>query len=109
MNTDTRHATPSTLHLPPSTLLRLHATISGVVQGVCFRMDAREEARRLGLTGWVRNLPNGDVETVAEGDETAVNRYLAWCHRGPPAAEVSGVDSEFAPATGEFQGFGVRY
>ncbi len=64
---------------------RVHAFLRGRVQGVWFRASTREEARRLGLTGWVRNLPDGRVEFVAEGDEAALDQLLSWCRRGGPA------------------------
>jgi len=64
---------------------RVHAFLRGRVQGVWFRASTREEALRLGLAGWVRNLPDGRVEFVAEGDEAALDELLAWCRRGGPA------------------------
>ncbi|MDA0578000.1 MAG: acylphosphatase [Verrucomicrobia bacterium] len=82
--------------------------VDGRVQGVFFRVSACTEARRLGITGWVRNLPDGSVETVAEGLPDQVQAYLAWCRRGPPHAQVRGVSEGYAPATGEFLGFVVR-
>ena len=66
--------------------------VSGLVQGVAFRYHAREEARARGLTGWVRNLRDGRVETLCEGEESAVEAFLAWLHRGPPAAHVRGIE-----------------
>jgi acylphosphatase len=70
------------------------AFISGRVQGVGFRFFAERAARAAGVKGWVRNLPDGRVETVAEGDEEAVSRYLERVGRGPFAGSVSGVDVE---------------
>ena len=66
--------------------------LSGLVQGVEFRYHAREEARALGLTGWVRNLHDGRVEAHFEGEEGPVEAFLAWLRRGPPAARVTGVE-----------------
>lgn len=94
---------------PREEVTRLHCIISGRVQGVCFRLDARDEARGLRLRGWVRNLPNGDVETVAEGDEAGVGRYLAWCREGPPGARVTDIQPTFEQATGEFTDFHITY
>ncbi len=87
---------------------RANLRIKGRVQGVFFRQSAKEEAERLGLTGWVKNLHSGDVEAVVEGDPLAVERFTAWCHRGPPAAQVVEVEAKRAPPTGEFTTFGVE-
>ncbi len=62
---------------------RIRLLISGRVQGVCFRAYARDEARRLGLKGWVRNLPDGRVEALAQGDPAKLGTFEAWCHRDP--------------------------
>jgi acylphosphatase len=79
--------------------------ITGVVQGVSFRAYAADEARRLGLTGWVRNEADGSVLIEAEGDEAPLDRLVAWCGVGPPAARVEGVDVQAGPPVGhaEFQ------
>ncbi|MGH2723982.1 MAG: acylphosphatase [Actinomycetota bacterium] len=73
-------------------LARAHVFVSGKVQGVFFRHLTREEARRAGVTGWVRNTEDGRVEAVFEGPEDAVERMVAWCRRGPEWAEVGSVD-----------------
>lgn len=86
----------------------LHLTIHGRVQGVCFRATATEEARRLQLTGWVRNLPAGTVELVAEGPRPQLARLLAWCRHGPPPAQVTHVEETWETATGEFSQFVIR-
>lgn len=88
---------------------RIHLIIGGRVQGVCYRMYARDEAASLGLTGWVRNLRDGTVEAVAEGSEADLKRFSAWCRRGPPHARVGDVSEEILPATGEFDSFEVTY
>ena len=67
---------------------RAHIWVSGVVQGVFFRRSTQVEAERLGLAGWVRNLADGRVEAVAEGEETSVEQWVAWCRSGPPGARV---------------------
>ncbi len=87
---------------------RLHARASGLVQGVNFRQTAARRANSLRLTGWVRNLPDGAVETVAEGRAADLEAFLAFLRRGPPAAEVTGVEAEWLAATGEFQDFTVQ-
>jgi acylphosphatase len=78
------------------------------VQGVGFRAEAAYEARRRGLAGWVRNQLDGTVETVAEGPDGEVEAYLAWLREGPSLAHVTGVDSEWLPATGDKLSFEVR-
>jgi acylphosphatase len=88
-------------------MIRGNIVISGRVQGVYFRASAREVARAHGLSGWVRNRADGDVEAVVEGDEAAVQAFLAWCHDGPPGAYVTAVQVTTAPYTGEFQGFRI--
>jgi len=66
-------------------------------------------AEKLGLTGWVRNLPDGRVEAVFEGEESSVKEVIDWCHRGPSYASVSDVEVKFRRATGEFDRFEIRY
>lgn len=90
-------------------MLRGHFICYGVVQGVFFRVSARDEALRLGLTGWVRNLPDGTVEAVAEGEKAAVDEFHRWCQHGPSYADVSRVDVAYSAALGEFDDFYVRY
>ncbi len=84
---------------------RAHVHVSGRVQGVCFRAATCDEAERLGLAGWVRNLHDGRVEAVFEGPRDRVDEAVAWCRHGPPAAQVSRVEVAFEAPTGEFRGF----
>jgi len=80
--------------------------IQGHVQGVFFRASTKEKADQLGVSGEVRNLPDGSVEVLAAGAEAAVERLIAWCHEGPPRAEVLSVKvSGIEP--GDFDGFKV--
>jgi acylphosphatase len=87
---------------------RAHAFIVGLVQGVSYRAAARAEAERLGVSGWVRNLPGGSVELAAEGPREEVERLLAWCRRGPSPARVDQVEVTWEPAQGEPSGFAIR-
>lgn len=87
---------------------RVHLFVSGRVQGVFFRAHTRELARSLGLSGYVRNLPDGRVEIVAEGEEEALRELVAFAQRGPPLARVTGVEERWEPSTGEFPGFSIR-
>ena len=87
---------------------QLHAVVQGRVQGVGFRDFTQRRAAELGVTGWVRNQPDGTVEVVAEGDRETLERFLAFLWRGPNAARVVRVEYDYHPATGRFPGFGVR-
>lgn len=90
---------------------QLSATIHGRVQGVFFRASTQDEARRLGLRGWVRNRPDGTVEVLAEGERAALGQLLNWLHRGPPGAKVDEVQHQWLAPTGgsPLDGFHVRY
>ena len=87
---------------------RIHLQIQGRVQGVFFRASSREKAHALGLTGWVRNRPDRQVEIVAEGQREALEALLAWCRAGPLLARVKSVKTEWSGSTGEFSSFEVR-
>ncbi|SFR00901.1 acylphosphatase [Desulfoscipio geothermicus] len=73
-------------------MVEKHVYISGIVQGVYFRDYTRREAEKLGVKGWVRNLPDGRVEAVFAGPAEAVEKIIAWCHQGSPSAHVTGVE-----------------
>lgn len=87
--------------------IRRRVLVSGHVQGVWFRESCREQAAAVGVAGWVRNRSDGRVEAVLEGPDAAVERVVAWCHRGPRRARVAGVETEAEPPVGEV-GFEVR-
>jgi acylphosphatase len=86
---------------------RIHLIVRGRVQDVFFRASTQREARRLGLTGWVRNRPDGAVELVAEGEEDQVKDLLAWAQHGPSTARVDKVDTRWRSYTGEFADFRI--
>ena len=91
-------------------IARLHILVSGDVQGVFFRAGTQGEARKLGVVGWVRNVPAGDgVEVMAEGERSALEKLLEWCSHGPAGASVSKTEHEWLDSTGEFRDFRVRY
>ena len=90
-------------------LARAHVVVSGRVQGVYYRAYAGEEARALGIRGWVRNIAGGRVEAVLEGDEEAVRRMIAWCRRGSPASRVEKVETTWEEPRGESEPFHVAY
>jgi acylphosphatase len=89
--------------------IRKHLVIEGRVQGVFFRDSARRQARAVGVAGWIRNRPDMSVEAVVEGPEDLVERFVAWCRRGPSAARVDRVKETAMPWTGEFDDFDVTY
>jgi acylphosphatase len=86
---------------------RAEVIVHGAVQGVFFRVETRDRARSLGLGGWVRNMPDGAVEAVFEGDEERIESMVAWCERGPRGARVDDVDVTWAEPQGE-DGFSIR-
>jgi acylphosphatase len=88
---------------------RIHIIISGRVQGVAFRAATREAAIGLNLTGWVKNLRDGRVDAVFEGEDGQVEVMHRWCEHGPPLARVTGVDSSYEDYTGEFRDFTILY
>ena len=85
---------------------RLALRVTGLVQGVFFRASTRDQARALGLVGWVRNASDGAVEIEAEGPAAAVDELAAWARRGPPSAQVDAVDvRDLEPARSESEFF----
>jgi acylphosphatase len=88
---------------------RVRVIIEGIVQGVFFRQHTRRVARGLGVTGWVRNRPDGTVEGLFEGDSGNVAELIRWCQRGPSEAEVTAVREFRENYTGEYQDFAVTY
>jgi acylphosphatase len=89
--------------------IRRRVIISGVVQGVNFRSYTRTAARSGGVYGWVRNLPDGRVEALFEGDQGKVEAMISWCHRGSPHGRVDEVKIFAEPHKGEFTDFDIRY
>jgi len=86
---------------------RAQVIARGSVQGVFFRAEARDRARSLGLGGWVRNVPDGTVEAVFEGDDDRVDSMVEWCRRGPQGSYVEDVDVTWLEPEGE-QSFSIR-
>lgn len=87
---------------------RAHVFVSGRVQGVSFRYYTTQEAQRKGVAGWVRNLMDGRVEAIFQGDEQAVEHMVDWCHQGSPAARVHDVDVSWEVPVDDLSGFRVR-
>ncbi len=88
---------------------RLHVYISGLVHGVGFRYATYRKAGMMGLSGWVRNTPDGRVEAVLEGERPVLEEMLDWCTRGPALSRVDRVESTWATAEGEFVEFEIAF
>jgi acylphosphatase len=86
---------------------RARIVITGLVQGVFFRREITDLARRLGIVGWVRNLPDGRVEAIAEGEKSKLEELIRFCNVGPSGARVRRVDVEWSDRTGELHGFRI--
>lgn len=85
--------------------LRIH----GRVQGVWFRASTQNEARACGVSGWVKNAPDGSVEAHVQGDEAAVEQLVQWCHQGPPGARVDRVEITPAHLDTDVKSFTIKY
>jgi acylphosphatase len=92
-----------------SNKIRAHVLVSGKVQGVYFRQNTQIVANRYRVSGWVRNLKDGRVELVLEGNETDVSEVIKWCHVGPPNSIVEKVDVRYERYVGEFLEFKINY
>ncbi|HIQ13232.1 MAG TPA: acylphosphatase [Thermoprotei archaeon] len=91
------------------TLVRAYIRVYGRVQGVFYRANTRNKARELGLKGYVRNLSDGSVEAVVEGDKDKVEKLLEWMRIGPPMAKVDRVIVEYQEYKGDFKDFTIKY
>lgn len=91
------------------TSVRAELVIHGRVQGVFYRQSTRDMAKRLGLTGWVKNCQDGSVAAVFEGDRKDVETAIEWCRQGPPAANVRDMKIDWQDFRGECSGFQIRY
>jgi len=88
--------------------MKAHIFISGRVQGVFYRAHTKKKANELGITGWVKNLPDGRVEAVFQGPKDKVEKMISWCHKGSPASRVTNV--EMAKAQQEdYKNFIIKY
>jgi acylphosphatase len=87
----------------------MHLRLRGQVQGVSFRWYGRQRATSLGLSGWIRNCPDGSVETVVEGPADAVQEFVSWARQGPAIASIESVDEEEQPPTGDNSPFTIRH
>ena len=87
---------------------QVRVLVSGRVQGVWYRASTAARAQSLNLVGWVRNLPSGEVEITAQGSREALEALIAWCHLGPPAAQVEAVTLRWQESCDTFDAFLVR-
>jgi len=87
---------------------RVHVFVLGKVQGVFFRSSTRDKAEELSLSGWVRNLDDGRVEAVFEGEKETVDKMVEWCKAGPENAKVTKVEVVAEDPKGDFKGFFLR-
>ncbi len=85
--------------------IRSHVFVSGLVQGVLFRHNTKRQAQNHNVMGWVRNLPDGRVEAVFEGEEPEVEAVVDWCRHGPSSARVDRIEIANEPFSGEFSNF----
>lgn len=90
-------------------IIQVHVTIKGRVQGVFYRASTQNEAERLGIKGWVKNMPNGDVQAVFQSDPTLIEQILEWCWQGPPASRVDKIEKTGQNPQKIYTTFEVRY
>jgi acylphosphatase len=88
-------------------LKQLQLVVRGRVQGTYFRASTQREAKRLGVSGWVKNRADGSVEILAEGEEDAIRELYGWAQKGPSAARVDRVDTRWRSFTGDFADFRI--
>jgi acylphosphatase len=88
---------------------RVHVIVTGRVQGVFFRAYTRDEAVKLGLTGWVRNKSDGTVEAIVEGEDMTVDKMINWFYKGSPHSHVEKVETEQEPPVGDMEAFEIHY
>jgi acylphosphatase len=88
---------------------RVKVIVKGIVQGVNFRYYSQRQAAKFNVSGWVKNLPDGSVAAVFEGDEQDVEAMVQWCRRGPPSAHVTELIAQPEEYRGEFSSFSVKF
>ena len=89
--------------------IKARVRIEGLVQGVNYRYATRQKALELGVSGWVRNLADGSVECLMEGERDKVEALIRWCHHGPSGARVTKVTTRWEEYRGDLQGFSITY
>jgi acylphosphatase len=86
-----------------------HILVKGKVQGVFFRKETRLAAEKFGITGWVRNTGDGNVEIFAQSNEDAIKQFIDWCRQGPPKADVKDVEVRNADTNNNIKHFSIKY
>ena len=89
--------------------IRVHVIVSGRVQGVFFRQHTFKKAKELGIFGWVKNLEDGKVEAIFEGEKEKVEKMISWSKQGPASASVDDFEIEWQEYKGEFKNFKVKH
>jgi len=89
--------------------VKARVRIEGLVQGVNYRYFTRQKAQELGVNGWVRNLADGSVECLMEGERDKVEALIRWCHQGPPGARVQKVTTHWEEYRGDVREFSITY
>ncbi len=89
--------------------IQIKVIIKGLVQGVFYRVHTKNTADKLGVKGYVKNLANGSVEAVFEGDTQAVAMMIDWCHKGPEISRIDHVDTQEIKPLSDFKTFEIRY
>lgn len=89
--------------------MRVHVIISGKVQGVWYRASTKQMADQIGITGWVRNTSEGNVEAIFEGEKKLINEMIEWCNQGPPLAKVDNVTIKKMENEKNFDSFMIKY
>ncbi len=89
-------------------MYQVHLIVLGKVQGVFYRASCQDVAVKYGLHGWVKNLYTGEVEAVAQGEKEKLEKFIEWCKKGPPHADVSGTEVQWEEVTEVFNGFGIK-
>jgi acylphosphatase len=88
--------------------VRVKVRIEGLVQGVFYRYSTQKKAEELNVRGWVRNVWDGSVECLFEGDQEKIETLITWCHKGPAGARVEKVTTEWEECKGDFEGFSIK-
>ena len=86
---------------------RAHIYVSGRVQGVFYRLTSKSEAEKRNVTGWIRNLPDGRVEAIIEGEKVSVSSLIDFCWKGSSGTKVEEIELSWEPYTGEYKGFRI--
>jgi acylphosphatase len=107
VGSDERPTAQPALYCSAMATKRVQLIVRGRVTGVFFRAATQREARRLGITGWVKNRPDGNIEIVAEAEEDAIREMVSWAQHGPSVARVDDVDVRWRSYTGEFSDFRI--